>query len=57
MGGDVGLGVGTLAVYGRPGDVFRYYEINPDVIRVAREHFTYLRDSGAKSEIVAGTRG
>jgi hypothetical protein len=52
--GVVGLGVGTLAVYGRPGDVFRYYEINPDVIRVAREHFTYLRDSAAKSEIVAG---
>lgn len=52
--GVVGLGVGTLATYGRPGDVYRCYEINPDVIRVAQEHFTYLRDSAAKIEIVTG---
>jgi SAM-dependent methyltransferase len=52
--GVVGLGVGTLAVYGRPGDVYRCYEINPDVIRVAERHFTYLRDSAAKIEIVTG---
>ena len=34
----VGLGVGTLAAYGRPGDRFRFYEINPDVIRLCRRY-------------------
>ena len=52
--GLIGLGAGTLAVYGRPGDVFRFYEINPQVIRVAREYFSFLRDSLARVEIVAG---
>jgi spermidine synthase len=50
----VGLGVGTLAAYGRPGDRFRFYEINPDVIRLAREQFTYLDDSQADVEHVLG---
>lgn len=45
----VGLGVGTLAAYGRASDYFRFYEINPDVITVARTHFTYL--SGSKATI------
>jgi SAM-dependent methyltransferase len=52
--GVVGLGVGTLAAYGRAGDVFRFYEINPDVIDIARQDFSYLRDSAARVEIVPG---
>ena len=52
--GVIGLGTGTLAAYGREGDVFRFYEINPEVVRFAREQFTYLADSGAKIEIVPG---
>ncbi len=52
--GLVGLGVGTLAAYGRPGDLFRFYEIDPDVERVAREWFTYLADSRARCEVVLG---
>jgi hypothetical protein len=52
--GVVGLGAGTLAAYGRPGDVFRFYEINPVVVEFARTQFSYLSDSPAKSEIVAG---
>lgn len=55
--GVVGLGVGTLATYGRPGDVFRFYEINPDVIRLAEGaggYFTYLEDTSASVEIVPG---
>lgn len=52
--GVVGLGVGTLAAYGRPGDVMRFYEINPDVIRLARTRFTYLERSRARVEIVPG---
>ncbi len=52
--GMVGLGVGTLAAYGRDGDVFRFYEINPDVIRLAEEHFSYMKDSAATIEMVVG---
>ena len=50
----VGLGAGTLATYGRQGDLFRFYEINPDVIRVAAESFDFLRDSRASTDVVAG---
>jgi len=52
--GVVGLGAGALAVYGRPGDVFRFYEINPAVARVADQYFTYLKDSQARIEIALG---
>ena len=51
---DIGLGTGTLAAYGAPGDVFRFYEIDPRVETIARNVFTYLRESQAKVEIVHG---
>ena len=50
----VGLGAGTLAAYGRTGDLFRFYEIDPAVIRAARESFDFLRDSTAETSVVAG---
>ncbi len=52
--GVVGLGVGTLAAYGRPGDVIRFYEINPNVADLAGRYFTYLKDSRAQVEIALG---
>jgi spermidine synthase len=54
--GVVGLGVGTLAAYGRPGDRFRFYEIDPAVIQIARDprHFSYLARSAAEIEVVEG---
>ena len=52
--GFVGLGVGTLATYGTPSDTFRYYEIDPDVLRLACEQFTFLSDSAARQEFVLG---
>jgi len=52
--GVIGLGTGTLAAYGRAGDVFRFYEINPAVERIARTMFTYLRDSPATIDVVMG---
>ena len=52
--GVVGLGVGTMAAWGRPGDVFRFYEINPDVEQIARAWFSFLNDSKARTEIVLG---
>jgi hypothetical protein len=50
----IGLGTGTLAAYGRPGDTFRFYEINPDVDRIAHAWFSFLADSKAKTEVVLG---
>lgn len=42
--GAIGLGVGTLAAYVQPGQQFRFYEINPEMLRVAETSFTYLSD-------------
>jgi hypothetical protein len=55
--GVVGLGVGTLAAYGRPGDSIRFYELDPDVLALSngeRPTFTYLRDSRASVTNVLG---
>ncbi|MDE2002700.1 MAG: fused MFS/spermidine synthase [Betaproteobacteria bacterium] len=52
--GVIGLGTGTLAAYGAKGDVYRFYDINPAVIRIARTEFTYLADSDARIETVLG---
>jgi hypothetical protein len=52
--GLIGLGAGTLAVYGQPGDVYRFYEINPEVVALAEEEFTFMRDSAARIETVVG---
>ena len=52
--GIVGLGAGTLAAYGRSGDVLRFYEINPLVVRIANTQFTYLSDCPAHVDIVLG---
>jgi hypothetical protein len=55
--GVLGLGIGTLAAYGQPGDVFRFYEINPAVIRLAEGeggYFSFLSDSPAGIEVVQG---
>lgn len=50
----VGLGAGTLAAYGRKGDFFRFYEINPAVIAAAARDFSFLADSAAATDVVAG---
>jgi SAM-dependent methyltransferase len=52
--GVIGLGTGTLAAYGQPGDDFHFYEINPDVIRIAQNVFTYLRETPARHEVTLG---
>ena len=52
--GVIGLGAGTLAAYGRPGDHIRFYEINPAVPAIAKDTFAYIRDSAAQVEIVEG---
>jgi hypothetical protein len=54
--GVIGLGTGTIAAYGRPGERITFYEIDPIVERLARDDrwFTYLRDSRAKVDVVLG---
>lgn len=55
--GVIGLGVGTLAAYGRPQDHYVQYEINPLVTALALGYggwFSYLEDSPAMQEIVGG---
>jgi SAM-dependent methyltransferase len=52
--GVIGLGTGTLAAYGRAGDYFRFYEINPLVLRLARTEFTFLNDCKAKLDVAMG---
>jgi hypothetical protein len=52
--GAIGLGAGTLAAYGKTSDYFRFYEINPQVIQIAKTSFSYLRDSPARIDVVLG---
>jgi SAM-dependent methyltransferase len=52
--GVIGLGAGTLAAYGRSSDLYRFYDINPQVIAVAKSQFTFLADSDARIEIALG---
>jgi len=57
--GMLGLGVGTIAAYSKQGDVFRAYEINPDVIELATnpEIFSFwelLENRKAEGKIIEG---
>jgi SAM-dependent methyltransferase len=52
--GVIGLGTGTISAYGRPGDYYRFYEINPLVLRLARTEFTFLKDCKGKVEVAMG---
>ncbi len=52
--GLVGLGAGTLAAYGQQGDTFRFYEINENVTRLARAHFTFLKNCPSEVATIHG---
>lgn len=54
--GAIGLGAGTIAAYGKTGDRFTFYEIDPAVARIASNprYFTFLSDSKADIRIVIG---
>jgi predicted methyltransferase len=52
--GLVGLGVGTLAAYGKAGDSFQFYEINTNVTRLAQQHFTFLSHCPSTVDIIHG---
>jgi hypothetical protein len=50
----IGLGAGTLAACARAGDFYRFYELNPEVIDLARRQFRYLNQSAGHVEVVPG---
>jgi len=52
--GIVGLGTGSMAVWSRTGDYFRFYEINDEVLRLARSRFWYLKDAAGKVDVILG---
>jgi hypothetical protein len=52
--GVIGLGAGAIGAYARRGDLFRFYEIDPQVLAVAMTEFSFLRDSPAQIEVALG---
>ena len=52
--GVIGLGAGTLAAYGRPGDTVRVYEINPQVVDLALKEFFYLGGTKERLDVILG---
>jgi hypothetical protein len=55
--GGLGLGIGVIAHYGQAGDIFRFYEINSDVVRLAEgegDYFSFVADSKAETQVIAG---
>ncbi|SOC51846.1 spermidine synthase [Ornithinimicrobium cerasi] len=52
----VGLGVGTIAAYGKPGQSLTFFEIDPDIVDIASDPslFTYISDSSADTQFVLG---
>jgi hypothetical protein len=53
----IGLGVGTMASYARPDHDWTFYELNPEIIKIAsnKDYFTYLSDCArVEIKIVTG---
>jgi spermidine synthase len=52
----VGLGTGTLACQMKPGDQLTYYEIDPSVVKIAKDtkRFTFLSECAPDAKIVIG---
>lgn len=50
----VGLGAGALAAYATSQTEIDYFELDPDVLKLAENHFTYLRDTKGKVETIIG---
>ena len=52
--GVIGMGAGMIATLGREGDILRYYELNPAVHTLTSRHFTFIKDSKAKVDVLLG---
>jgi hypothetical protein len=52
--GIIGLGAGTIAAWGQAGDHIRYYELNPNVLSIAKSEFTFLSRCPAQVDVILG---
>jgi hypothetical protein len=54
--GVVGLGAGLLSCYAQPGESWRFFEINPDVVHAARDIgiFNFMKNCGPDMPVVIG---
>ena len=52
--GAIGMGIGTIAAYGQKNDSIRFYEINQDVNQIAKDYFSYIKNSKANIEVAIG---
>ncbi len=53
--GVIGLGAGSLACYSAPGEVWRFFEIDPVVVRIAQSrNFTFLSNCQPDADVVLG---
>jgi spermidine synthase len=52
--GLVGLGAGSLASYAKPSQTFDFFEIDPDIYKIATNYFTYLKNSSGKLNFIFG---
>jgi hypothetical protein len=52
--GAIGLGAGTIAAYGKPGDGYRFFEIDDAIVAAAHRHFRFIGDSPASVEVALG---
>ena len=50
----IGLGAGSIASYARESDTVDFYEINPEVIRIAQEYFSFLKECKGKTNLLLG---
>jgi len=53
--GVIGLGIGGLTGYARPGDEWTYFELNPTIVRIAKDHYTFLKDMPPTSKLAIET--
>jgi SAM-dependent methyltransferase len=49
--GIIGLGVGSLAAYAKPGETWTFFELNPRVVDIAKKYFSFLSDVAARTEV------
>jgi len=52
--GVVGLGTGTLSCYKQPGQTWHIFEIDPAMVEIARNRFSFLKNCAPDAQIVVG---
>lgn len=52
--GIIGLGAGTLGAYVKNSDEYIFYEIDPNIEKLARKHFTFLNHKKNPPKVVIG---